>query len=204
PVPSRESVDREKAGLRQEMRAKRQEMVREEQERTGRDDVWRDEGFQTKMRALDEEMQQSEQKVEESYLSKVQSQTRWSGIVARISPLTSFNLAAFDLAAAGIAQEVRFVDALKAYSQTWQTYSEEKQKAWDMERQRGSDGSVSFNSRDMEQLTVDLTDYPRFEFAHMSLLDRLSEIYLDILLLAVWNILFFMLAYLSFLRYDIQ
>ena len=56
----------------------------------------------------------------------------------------------------------------------------------------------------MEQLTVDLTDYPRFEFAHMSLLDRLSEIYLDILLLAVWNILFFMLAYLSFLRYDIQ
>ena len=206
PVPSRENVDREKTGLRQEMRVKRQEMVKEEQERTGRDDVWRDEDFQTKMRALGEEMKQYEQKVEESYLSKVQSQTRWSGIAARISPLTSFNLAAFDLAAAGIAQEVRFVDALKTYSQTWQNYTEEKQKAWReyMERQRGSDGSVSFSSRDMEQLTVDFTDYPRFEFAHMSLLDRLSEIYLDILLLAVWNILFFMLAYLSFLRYDIQ
>ena len=152
-------------------------------------------------------MQQIEQKVEEGYLTKIQDQTRWSGIVARISPLTSFNLAAFDLAAAGIAQEARFVDALKAYSQTWQTYSEEKQKAWReyMERQPSADGSVSFNSEEMEQFRrFDLTDYPRFEFSHMPLLDRLSEIYLDILLLAVWNILFFMLAYLSFLRYDIQ
>ena len=182
-------------------------MVREEQERTGRDDVWRDEDFQAKMRALGEEMQKTEQKVEESYLSKIQGQTRWSGIAARISPLTSFNLAAFDLAAAGIAQEARFVDALKAYSQTWQTYSEEKQKAWReyMEQQRSSDGSVFFVSGEMEQLRrVDLTDYPRFEFAHMPLLERLAEIYLDVLFLVVWNILFFMLAYLSFLRYDIQ
>jgi ABC-type transport system involved in multi-copper enzyme maturation permease subunit len=207
PVPSRESVDREKAGIRQEMAAKQQRIIREEQERTGREDVWQDEDFQARMRALGEEMQQIEQKVEEGYLTKIQDQTRWSGIVARISPLTSFNLAAFDLAAAGIAQEARFVDALKAYSQTWQTYSEEKQKAWReyMERQRSADGSVSFNSEEMEQFRrVDLTDYPRFEFSHMPLLDRLSEIYLDILLLAVWNILFFMLAYLSFLRYDIQ
>ena len=205
PIPSRQSVDRERAGIRQEGQVKSQEMIEAEQERTGEENVWQDQDFRAKLEVFWEEVGESEQKVEESYLSKVQGQTRWSGIVARVSPLTSFNLAAFDLAAAGIAQESRFVDALKEYSQTWETYSEEKQRKPRelMDEMQSSGGSFDREEWDRAR-RVDLTDYPRFEFAHMPLLDRLSEIYLDILLLAVWNILFFMLAYLSFLRYDIQ
>lgn len=206
-VPSREEIDREKAAKTREMRDMFQQIVKQEQERLGTDNVWQDEGFQTRQREEGEKFQAEIQKVEDSFLRQINRQTRISGIVARVSPLTSFNMAAFDLAAAGVAQEEEYVEALKTFSGTWQAYSEEKQKAWRdfMERQRTGDGSVMVTSEDMEQFNnLDLSDAPRFEFALMSVGQRLSEIYGDLLLLALWNVAFFMLAYLSFLRYPIE
>ena len=211
PAPSRESVDREKMELGREQSRMWQTMMEEEQKRTGKDrgELYGDEAFQEKMKSLQEEWKAEGQKIEDSYMGKLQTQTRWSGIVARISPLTSFNLAAFDLASAGIEQEKRFVDALKSYSSIWEEYSKEKRTEFDkyMEEQRknSKDGRIMFMPGDMERFNnLDLSDYPRFHFELMSLKERLAQIYVDLLLLGVWTVLFFMLAYLSFLRYDVQ
>jgi hypothetical protein len=38
----------------------------------------------------------------------------------------------------------------------------------------------------------------------MPIADRVAHVYVDLLLLVLWNVAFFMLAYLSFLRYPIQ
>ena len=62
-----------------------------------------------------------------------------------------------------------------------------------------------FSQAEMEQFNnLDLSDAPRFHFSFMPVRERLAEIYGDLLLLALWNVVFFMLAYLSFLRYDVQ
>ena len=209
PVPSRESVEREKVEIRQEWIQRYQQLQREEQERTGKTNVWEDEGFRAKIDEFRKEMEEAIQKVEDSYMARMQVQTRWAGIAARLSPLTSFELAAFDLAAAGIEQERRFVAALKEYSKTWGGYSEQKREAYDdyMEekRKQSPDGSIMVTSEEMEQFNkLDLSDYPRFKFAHMSFRERLGLVYVDVLLLLLWNAVFFMLAYLSFLRYDIR
>lgn len=206
-IPSRDEIDREKQAKERELSDRHQRIVEEEKERLGTDDIWQDEGFKKRQQDMSEEFKDEIQKIEDSFLKQVNRQTRLSGIVARISPLTSFNLAAFDLAAAGIAQEEEYVEALKAFSGTWQEYSEEKQKAWRefLERQRSEDGSVSINSGDMERFNnLDLSDAPRFEFSFMPIGDRLSVVYGDLLLLALWNVVFFMLAYLSFLRYPVE
>lgn len=209
PILSAEEVAREKQALQQEMQRKTMAIIQQEQERLGRQNVWTDEGVQEKMRAASEESQAEIQKIEDSFQTQVAAQTRLSGILARLSPLTSFNLAAFDLAAAGIAQEEEWVASLEAFGDTWQEYSEEKQRPWRefLERQMAasSDGSVTFGPDDMEQFNnVDLSDAPRFHFAHMSVSDRLAGIYVDLMLLALWNVALFMLAYLSFLRYEIN
>lgn len=202
PVPSRGSVDREKEEIQQEANRHSREMMREEQERTGREEVWSDEAFQEKMRAFGEETRAEIQKVEDSYTAKVRDQTRWSAYIARISPLTSFNLAALDLAAAGIEQESRFVDALKAYSSIWEEYSNEKSTAM---RKLMEERGGRMTRQDMEQFNnMDFGDHPRFKFDYMSFKDRLGSVYKDVLLLGVWNVLFFMLAYISFLRYDVR
>lgn len=206
-ISSRDEIDREKQAKERELSDRYQRIVEEEKERLGTDDIWQDEGFKKRQQDMSEEFKDEIQKIEDSFLKQMNRQTRLSGIVARISPLTSFNLAAFDLAAAGIAQEEEYVEALKAFSGTWQEYSEEKQKAWRefLERQRSEDGSVSINSGDMERFNnLDLSDAPRFEFSFMPIGDRLSVVYGDLLLLALWNVVFFMLAYLSFLRYPVE
>lgn len=206
-IPSRDEIDREKQVKERELSDRYQRIVEEEKERLGTDDIWQDEGFKKRQQDMSEEFKDEIQKIEDSFLKQMNRQTRLSGIVARISPLTSFNLAAFDLAAAGIAQEEEYVEALKAFSGTWQEYSEEKQKAWRefLERQRSEDGSVSINSGDMERFNIlDLSDAPRFDFSSMPIGDRLSVVYGDLLLLALWNVVFFMLAYLSFLRYPVE
>ncbi|SVB96682.1 uncharacterized protein METZ01_LOCUS249536, partial [marine metagenome] len=166
-IPSRDEIDREKQVKERELSDRYQRIVEEEKERLGTDDIWQDEGFKKRQQDMSEEFKDEIQKIEDSFLKQMNRQTRLSGIVARISPLTSFNLAAFDLAAAGIAQEEEYVEALKAFSGTWQEYSEEKQKAWRefLQRQRSEDGSVSINSGDMERFNIlDLSDAPRFDF----------------------------------------
>lgn len=209
PTPSAEEVAREKQALRQEQQQRMQAIIEEEQERLGRDNVWSDESVQERIRAEGEEVEAEIQKIEDSFQTQVAGQTRLSGILARLSPLTSFNLAAFDLAAAGIAQEEEWVESLEAFGDTWQAYSNEKQRAWRefMERRaaESEDGRVMFTSADMEQFgDLDLSDAPRFHFSHMSVSDRLAGIYVDLALLALWNVAFFMLAYLSFLRYEVN
>jgi ABC-type transport system involved in multi-copper enzyme maturation permease subunit len=209
PAPSRESVDREKQEVQQEGGRKIQEMVREEQQRTGKQMVWADEAFRAKLEEFQKDLQVQMQKVEDGYLATMRMQTRWSGIAARLSPLTSFNLAALDLSAAGLAQETRFVDALRTYGQTWQAYSKQKREALERfyaEKQKQSkDGRISITPEEMAPFNkMDLSDYPRFKFEFMGFVDRLGAVWVDVLLLGLWNVVFFMLAYLSFLRRDVQ
>jgi len=134
----------------------------------------------------------------------MQIQTHWSGMVARLSPLTSFNLAALELGATGIAQEVRFVDALKTYSKTWKKYVAGKKVSFEKFLEETNDGRNTTDA-DWERFkNLDFSDYPRFSFQYMGFKDRLAQIYVDVLLLAVWSIAFFMIAHLSFLRYDVR
>lgn len=205
PIPARESVDREQKEMRLIQQRRMEEQAKEEQERTGVEDVWENSGFREKMMIESEKMEEELKKLDEAYASGVQAQTRWSGFAARISPLTSFNLAACDLTATGIEQERRFVEALEGYSLTWQEYTRKKQEAlfkWMAEQQR--EGAKVIYFTEQQEFAVDLSDYPRFEFSYMPFSDRLGLVQLDILLLALWNVFLFMGAYLSFLRCEIN
>ena len=205
PLPSRESVKREKHALSLDQRERSREMMRAEQERTGNQNVWEDEEFRAKIEAFHEEMKAEIQKIEDAYQGQVQEQTRWSGIAARLSPLTSFHMAALDMAAAGIEQETRFVASVREYGKTWQTYSEEKQKPMMEAFQNAQKDRVRLTRADYERLSkIDVTDYPPFSFEYMSFAECLSLIYVDLLLLVVWNVLLFLVAYISFLRYDVR
>lgn len=70
-------------------------------------------------------------------------------------------------------------------------------------RKQSEGGNFNITRAEMKQFEVDLGDHPRFEFEYMGFGDKVGLVQLDILLLALWNIVFFMVAYVSFLRYDI-
>ncbi|MFA6108471.1 MAG: ABC transporter permease subunit [Candidatus Latescibacterota bacterium] len=209
PIPSRESVERERVEVQQAMQKRAEAMWREEMQRSGGRGFSVSDSLRAKFEAMQKEAEAAVQKVEDSYAAKLAGQSRLAGVVARLSPLASFELTAFDLAGAGIDQERRFVESLKTYGKTWQEYSEKKQEAWrryiEQKQKESKDGMISFNMAEMNQFNkLDLGDYPRYGFAYMPFGDRLGLAWGDLLLLLVWNVVFFMLAYLSFVRRDVQ
>ena len=50
----------------------------------------------------------------------------------------------------------------------------------------------------------DTKDYPRFVYTPPSFNDRIGDVFLDVLLLGIWNMIFFLGTYLSFLRCDVR
>ena len=167
---------------------------------------WWSEGLRVAADALHRESEAAVQKLEERYLAQLRNQSRWSGLAARLSPLTSFDLAAYDLAADGIEQERRFVAALQDYGQVWAAYAREQERDLrflDKKSRRGG-GEMVAGAVERSRRGLDLGDYPRFEFEYMSLGDRLELIWPDVLLLSLWTALFFMASYISFLRYNIH
>jgi len=201
PIPSQESVRREKAAIRQEWSERIQTTWREEQEKQERDDVY-DDALRQRFDDMRLEMEAEVQKISDNQTAQVRHQMRWSAFIARISPMTSFTLASLDLAAAGITQEERYVDALQAFSEKWGVYAEEKQADF---RRVMAENRGRMTPELTEQFNhVDLSDAPQFQFSHMPVGDRLTLIYPDVLLLVLWNVIFFMGAWLSFVRYDVQ
>ena len=55
-----------------------------------------------------------------------------------------------------------------------------------------------------DQGNADLSDLPVFQYQRLSLSESFSRASVDILILLAWNIVLFMLAYVSFLRYEIS
>ena len=51
---------------------------------------------------------------------------------------------------------------------------------------------------------AELTDLPVFQHRRLSLAESISRASVDILILLAWNIILFMVAYVSFLRYDLS
>ena len=81
----------------------------------------------------------------------------------------------------GMDEREHFMKAVVRYRDRWVEYAEDKHDA----------GVEEF------------PDYPRFVYEGIPPGDRLRKIFIDVLVLGIWNIGFFMAAYLSFLRYDL-
>ena len=125
-------------------------------------------------------------RVNEQFQQSMEAQVRLAQYISRLSPFSSFAYAASDLAGTGIRDRNRFVDQLPEYRREVAEF--------------GLNVYIAANERnDWYSRTVE--GYPLFVYEESSLSERIN--WIDILALAVWNIVFFMGAYISFLRYDV-
>lgn len=199
PVPSQQSVERELAGIDL---AGRQRWQAELGGKT--DDL--DESANQERQALHEaiwrEVAKQKERIKERYAAAMRKQTSWAEALARLSPLASFKLAAGNMAATGPEQERRFVEALQQYTIIWNQYALSKteplRRIWDKREDPAYAGEVKRLSK------ADFSDYPRFVFSYMPFSERLRTAGADILLLTLWNAIFFMASHLSFLRQDVH
>ena len=131
-------------------------------------------------------------KLDKFYQDKLTAQIELSKNLSRISPSASFTYATTDLAHTGVALFAGFKRGYERFEDEFNTWGHEWDAAY---RENGN------KYPDENWLQADAI--PGFKLNRQRLDDSLDAALMDILLLLVFNVLFFMLSYLFFLRYDV-
>ena len=113
--------------------------------------------------------------------------------ISRISPTAVYYNAAAILAETDLGSFWRFMEQTRQYRREWVEYLRDE-KIFSSRRW--------FTGKDSQE-PLDLSGMPRFKERSESIGSSLQRAVPDIMILAVLNILFFMGAFVSFLRYDI-
>ena len=191
PVPDVGSVERE-IGLRTEALAAD---YRRQWRRGGRSfrsmtASERSEFFRQRREQRDQ-LQQDVNKVSAEIISdfetRLRRQTDMARVLTRISPVACFVFANTDLGATGVRHEERLIGSLRQYQRQFARYVAAKTEA-----AAGSE----------EEYEID--DLPDFRYRSDGLGERLDSRFVDVLLLALFTVAFFMAAFVSFLRGEVD
>ena len=131
----------------------------------------------------------AQKRINEQFQKEMDAQVRLAQYISRVSPLASFTYAITDLAGTGVYASSNFNDLLPKYRQEITNFGIDKYLEL-------------FSNEPWDWNSYDIEGYPEFVLPPTRLQDRIN--YVDILGLVIWAVLFFMGAYLSFLRYDVK
>jgi ABC-type transport system involved in multi-copper enzyme maturation permease subunit len=129
--------------------------------------------------------------IERDYQAKMRQQQKLAVNLSRISPTSALMFASMNLARTGIDEHERFLNSVKTYKPIFTKWINEK-----MMRNLNLGGG--------EQPKPDLSDMPQHEFTPERLGESIPRMLPDLILMVFLIILFFVGAYVSFLRYDVR
>jgi len=135
-------------------------------------------------------------KIQEKLELESKRQTEIAKNIAAVSPYADYLYLASDLAATGFGNAEYVRRHTEEYMQTTQEYSQKKSEEKD--RKRISDW------RNMKNSPFDLSDRPHYVYQSQPLAERVKSSLPWATVLALFNILFFTVAFAGFLRYDVR
>ena len=193
PVPDVGSVERE-IGLRTEALAAD---YRDQWRRGGRSfrnmtAAERSEFFRQRREQRDQ-LQEDVNKVSGEIISdfenRLRRQTDMARVLTRVSPVACFVYANTDIGATGVRHEERLIGALRTYQRQFARHVAERTRSF------GGSG---------EEEEYGIDDLPGFQYRPDGLQERLDARFVDVLLLALFAVAFFMAAFVSFLRSEVD
>lgn len=151
----------------------------------------------------DKKMQELTDRLNEQRINKQIEQQRLAFGLARISPAAALSLGVTNLAGTSIELKDHYSDEAKTYQSEYARFMKEKTgttpggRAF-MFRMKIEDGD------DTKPEPINPKELPQFEYRQPDLAQSISTAALDMGLLAFFNLLFFVGAFVSFLRYDVR
>ena len=139
-----------------------------------------------------------EERINERFRNEMGQQVSWAKVFSRFSPSASFQFAASSLSATGPEETLRFWQSLVAYRKVFTKYAYYSWGA--MARENSNRRKAGLNVIN----TYKIEDYPRFLYRYSDAPTRFSEALVDVILLCVWNGVFFFAGFLTFLKYDVR
>ena len=149
---------------------------------------------------VDAEWKVESERMEKDYHNKQERLAKLAMGLSRISPSSAMTLASMNIAGTGIESQEHFLNLARAYKENFIFYLKSKEEALQGVKSRSiwEDRSRPFT----KSATVDISDMPIFRYQKESLSDVMGRVIIDLMLLAVISIAFFVGAYVSFLKYD--
>jgi len=145
---------------------------------------------------LRQQAQREEERIVRDFERRLVRQIEVARNLSRVSPIASYTYASTDIGGTGVEKEHHLMAALKQYQSALRVYVREK---IEQEAAR-TGGGVSWHAGDEG---YDVSDIPVFAYIPEELSKRVSMRMTDMLLLVVFAVLFFMAAFVSFLRADV-
>ena len=155
----------------------------------------------------DELRQQAEEEADErtrrlldDFTRRLEEQVAAGVALARISPSSSYVYATASLAGAGLED----YSGLRTFIDRYGDRHFEALAAIERERRLRAEGVQDSEERsEIMEAPIDPDDLPAFALPRRPLVDVLTSTYVDLLVLIVLNGLFFLAAYVGFLRFDL-
>ena len=148
----------------------------------------------------EERIDQALQKFDADYEKEKAVRRSLSLNIARLSPASAFTQAALNFCHTGVVDLENFSRSLQAH---YGRLSDVVFRYEFRDTFESEDGS-SRRSLGGSSLSPSKTDYPEFRYAFPGLADTLGATAADIILLFLFNLIFFAAAYYSFIRYDVR
>jgi len=126
-------------------------------------------------------------KIKRDYTNALERQMRTGVVISCLSPSAVFTYLASDLTQTGIQSENRFRNAAERFKMQYVDYIVQK-----------------IGSSDRLLAKPDVADLPLFPYNEPSIAEIINDDTPYLLLLLLYNLVFFMGAYISFLRYDVR
>ena len=200
PIPSMHEVTAQKDAFLQEIQGSAQAKVMawvKENESLQKENP---QEFQESFREYLEEFQQDataqidarNAELVEEYQAKRSKQEMLAFNLSRISPASVLTFGAMRLGKTGIHEHERFSNSIKTYKPIFTKWANTKMMQ-----------SINF-SDPSKQPKPDISDMPRHEFRAESLRDSFAFAIPDFAIMILMIIIFFILTFVSFLRYDVR
>jgi ABC-type transport system involved in multi-copper enzyme maturation permease subunit len=125
---------------------------------------------------------------------KEEAQTELARTISLVSPLSVFTYLATDLSSTGLRNEAYFGRISGVWDRAF----------WDYAQKRIAELQAKDPATDWWNTPVDMSDRPRFEYHEEALGGRVQAALPGFLLLLGYGLVFFALAYVSFLKYDVR
>jgi hypothetical protein len=129
--------------------------------------------------------------IEREYQTKMRGQQKLAVNLSRISPASALMFGSMSLARTGIDEYERFLTSIRTYKPIFTKWANEKTMQ-----------SINFSGG--EEPKPKLDDMPQHEFIPEKLGDSFKRMLPDLVLMVFLIILFFVGAYVSFLKYDVR
>jgi len=199
PIPSVHEITAQKDAFLQEIQGSAQKEARKWMMENKKRASESQEEFQNRIREYLEDFQQKttakidakNAEIEREYQAKQRKQQIVAMNLSRISPAALLTFGSMSLGKTGVQEHEHFLNSIKNYKPIFTKWANAKMMK-------------GINFKTGEQAKPDISDMPQYEFKPESLRDSFVRALPDFVIMTLLIILFFIGAFVSFLRYDVR